>query len=98
VGSIGVGNGIHVVIGGAFPFCNTIVVINSEELIVIDPGCPIEELRSLLKNHNLELRDIDTVILTHIHPDHITHATKLNRLSRCRIAANEMTADSISLQ
>ena len=92
MGSIGVGNGIHVAIGGSFPFCNTIVVITSEELVVIDPGCPIEELRSLLKNHNLELRDIDTIILTHIHPDHITHTTKLHRLSRCRIAANEMTA------
>jgi glyoxylase-like metal-dependent hydrolase (beta-lactamase superfamily II) len=36
---------------------------------------------------------VDTVILTHIHPDHITHTMRLHRLSRCRIAANEITED-----
>jgi glyoxylase-like metal-dependent hydrolase (beta-lactamase superfamily II) len=41
---------------------------------------------------NLALNNIGTVILSHIHPDHITHAARLNRLSRCRIAANAITA------
>jgi len=79
------------VIGGTFPRCNTLVAID-EEIAVIDPGCNVEDLRALLQQNNLVLRDIDTVILSHIHPDHITHAMRLNRLSNCRIAANEITA------
>ncbi|MDF1541172.1 MAG: MBL fold metallo-hydrolase, partial [Candidatus Thorarchaeota archaeon] len=81
----------HVVIGGAFPFCNTIVVL-SDEVAVIDPGCRFEDLRNFLKVQNKEIRDIDYVILSHIHPDHITHAVKIQRLSKCRIVANEITA------
>ncbi|MHA2142658.1 MAG: MBL fold metallo-hydrolase [Candidatus Thorarchaeota archaeon] len=82
---------IHIVASGSFPFCNTLVVLG-DELVVIDPGCSIESLRRFLATHDQELRDVDTVILSHIHPDHITHTVRLNRLSGCRIAANEITA------
>lgn len=83
--------GFFLVIGGSFPRCNTLVVID-EEVVVVDPGCNVEDIRALLQQNNLTLRDINTVILSHIHPDHITHAARLNRLSKCRIAANEITA------
>ncbi len=83
---------IYVVIGGSFPKCNTVVVI-AEEVLVIDPGCAIEDLRGFLMTQDLSLNDVDTVVLTHIHPDHITHTMRLHRLSRCRIAANEITED-----
>ncbi|MFW9793839.1 MAG: MBL fold metallo-hydrolase [Candidatus Thorarchaeota archaeon] len=82
---------VYVVIGGSFPKCNTIVII-ADEVVVIDPGCPIEDLRGFLMTRDLDLRKIDTVILSHIHPDHIIHTMRLNRLSGCRIAANEITA------
>ncbi len=82
---------IFVVIGATFPRCNSLVLI-SDEVVVVDPGCSTEALRRLLRDKDLELRNIDTVILSHIHPDHITHAVRLNRLSKCRIAANEITA------
>ena len=84
-------DGVFVVIGGTFPRCNSIVII-ADEVVVIDPGCPVEDLRGFLMTHDLNLRDIDTVILSHIHPDHIVHTMRLNRLSNCRIAANEITA------
>jgi glyoxylase-like metal-dependent hydrolase (beta-lactamase superfamily II) len=82
---------IYIVIGGSFPFCNTLVILD-DELVVVDPGCSIESLRRFLSSHNKELRNARTVILSHIHPDHITHAVRLNRLSGCRIVANEITA------
>ena len=88
---IEVGEGLFIVIGGAFPKCNSLVVM-SDEITVIDPGCEIEELRALLQSRDKALKDVNTVILSHIHPDHITHATRLHRLSKCRIAANEITA------
>jgi ribonuclease/clavin/mitogillin len=83
--------GVYVVIGGPFPRCNTIVII-ADEVVVIDPGCAVEDLRKFLMAHDLNLKDIDTIILSHIHPDHITHTMRLNRLSNCRIAANDITA------
>ncbi|MGY5860099.1 MAG: MBL fold metallo-hydrolase [Candidatus Thorarchaeota archaeon] len=89
--SIEIKPGLFLVIGGPFPRCNTLVVID-EEVAVVDPGCNVEDLRALLQDNDKTLRDIDTVILSHIHPDHITHAMRLNRLSNCRIAANEITA------
>jgi glyoxylase-like metal-dependent hydrolase (beta-lactamase superfamily II) len=86
-----IADSLYVVIGGSFPRCNTVVVI-ADEVVVIDPGCAVEDLRGFLMKQNLELRDIGTIILTHIHPDHITHTMRLNRLSGCRITANEFTA------
>ncbi|TFG34437.1 MBL fold metallo-hydrolase [Candidatus Thorarchaeota archaeon] len=85
------GPSFFLVIGGAFPRCNSLVIID-DEIVIVDPGCGIEDLRALLQDKDHTLKDIDTVILSHIHPDHITHATRLQRLSRCRIAANEITA------
>ncbi|NWF95826.1 MAG: MBL fold metallo-hydrolase [Candidatus Thorarchaeota archaeon] len=85
------GDGLFTVVGGAFPLCNT-QVIDSGELSVIDPGCAIEDLRAFLRSRGRELRDVKNVMLSHIHPDHITHAVRLERLSRCRIVANEITA------
>jgi glyoxylase-like metal-dependent hydrolase (beta-lactamase superfamily II) len=87
---IEIAEGLHVVIGGHFPKCNSLVIVD-DEVVVIDPGCGIEDLRAFLMTQNRALSDIGTVILSHIHPDHITHAVRLNRLSRCRIAANEIT-------
>lgn len=84
-------DGLFLVIGGSFPRCNTLVVLD-EEVVIVDPGCNVEDLRALLQQNNLTLRNIDTIILSHIHPDHITHAMRLNRLSNCRIATNEITA------
>ncbi|TET10252.1 MAG: MBL fold metallo-hydrolase [Candidatus Thorarchaeota archaeon] len=86
-----IAEGVFVVIGGSFPKCNTVVII-ADEVVVIDPGCSVEDLRGFLMAQDLDLRKIDTVILSHIHPDHITHTMRLNRLSGCRIAANEITA------
>jgi glyoxylase-like metal-dependent hydrolase (beta-lactamase superfamily II) len=82
---------VFVVIGGAFPKCNTVVII-ADEIVVIDPGCAVEDLRRFLLAQDMVLSDIDTIILSHIHPDHIIHTMRLNRLSNCRIAANEITA------
>ena len=88
---IKIDEGLFLVIGGSFPRCNTLVAID-EEVVVVDPGCNVEDLRALLQQNDLTLRNIDTIILSHIHPDHITHTMRLNRLSNCRIAANEVTA------
>ncbi len=83
---------IHIIIGGTFPKCNTLVLLSEDSVTLIDPGMAIEDLRQFLKEFNLEIRDITTVILSHIHPDHITHAAYIQRLSKCHIVTNEITA------
>ena len=89
--SFRISESIAIIVGGAFPRCNSLVILG-DEIVVIDPGCGIEDLRRFLMQHNHSLNDVGTVILSHIHPDHIVHATRLHRLSRCRIAANHITA------
>jgi glyoxylase-like metal-dependent hydrolase (beta-lactamase superfamily II) len=86
-----ISDNVYVVIGGDFPLCNSLVIIN-DEVVVVDPGCPVEKLRGFLQRHELQLRNIDLVILSHIHPDHITHTMTLHRASKCKIAANEITS------
>ncbi|MFW9920006.1 MAG: MBL fold metallo-hydrolase [Candidatus Thorarchaeota archaeon] len=89
--SVDFGNGFHVVIGGEFPLCNTPVIL-SDEVTVIDPGCRLEDLRAFLKSHSIDFNEIDNVVLSHIHPDHITHAARIQRLAKAKIIANEITA------
>ena len=81
---------LFVIVGGSFPYCNALVFLDNE-ITIVDPGCPLQKLRSFLQVRDLHFRDIDLVILSHIHPDHITHAVKLQELSGCNIAANEIT-------
>ncbi|MFW9848002.1 MAG: MBL fold metallo-hydrolase [Candidatus Thorarchaeota archaeon] len=89
--TLDLGNNLHVVIGGTFPYCNAIIV-DSTEIGVIDPGCRIEDIRKFLVRHDKDIHDIDYIVLSHIHPDHITHASRIQRLSKCKIVANEITA------
>ncbi|MBD3404551.1 MAG: MBL fold metallo-hydrolase [Candidatus Lokiarchaeota archaeon] len=88
---VNLADNVHIIVSGEFPYCNTLVILD-EELVVIDPGCRLESLRKLLSNNSLDLKDVDTVILSHIHPDHLTHAMRIHRLSDCRLAANVITA------
>ncbi len=89
--SVKISEDIHVLIGGEFPYCNSIVFLNPE-LTIIDPGCQFESIRLFLRKSGKEPRDIKNVILSHIHPDHIAHAAKIQRLSSCNLMANSITA------
>ncbi|NHJ14874.1 MAG: MBL fold metallo-hydrolase [Candidatus Thorarchaeota archaeon] len=82
---------VSVISGGAFPQCNSLVILG-DEITVVDPGCQLENLRMFLAKHGHRLHDIDAILLSHIHPDHITHAARIQKLSLCRIMANEITA------
>jgi glyoxylase-like metal-dependent hydrolase (beta-lactamase superfamily II) len=92
---IKIADNVHAIVGGKFPNCNALVILENE-IIIVDPGCPLQKIRAFLQKYDLQFRDIDLIILSHIHPDHITHAMKLHRLSHCRIAANEITAPSFN--
>ena len=89
--AIQINKDISIIIGGDFPNCNTIVILDDEPTI-IDPGCNYDDLRKFLNDKGLEPRHIKNVLISHIHPDHITHAARIQRLARCNVIANEITA------
>jgi len=54
-----------------------------EKKILIDAGAPVFD------------RDIEILIITHCHYDHIRYAAEIQRRTGCRIAAGEFDAKSI---
>ena len=56
--------------------CNTYLLRSSEKRILIDPGhvAYFDHVRSGLQQLSLTIEDIDLVICTHAHPDHIEAA------------------------
>ena len=68
--------------------CNCSIVgdENSREAIVIDPGDDIEHVLSLLKKHNLTLKQI---VITHAHIDHVGGAMKLKAATGAPILLNQ---------
>jgi glyoxylase-like metal-dependent hydrolase (beta-lactamase superfamily II) len=60
---------------------------------VIDPGLPGEDnwqaIRARLKEADLEVRHIHTVLITHSHPDHFGGAARIHAESGARVVVHE---------
>ncbi len=56
--------------------CNTYLLRSSEKIILIDPGhvAYFDHVRTELQRLSLTIDDIDLVVCTHAHPDHIEAA------------------------
>ncbi len=55
---------------GSFPYCNTYIVKDGDDLVVIDPTCGPENLKSGLAFLDGTFSDITAVFNTHFHVDH----------------------------
>ena len=68
--------------------CNCSIVGDetSHEAIVIDPGDEIESVQSILKEHNLTVKQI---VVTHAHIDHVGGAMKLKAATGAPILLNQ---------
>jgi hydroxyacylglutathione hydrolase len=75
-----------------FSMANTYLV-NEEHLFVIDPG-PERNVRLLCKYVqqllHRSIQDIDLIVLTHLHPDHIAGAEALRKFCHAPIAASAL--------
>jgi len=49
----------------------TTLIKDSGKLIIVDPGANKQKLLKALRKENLKPKDIDFIILTHYHPDHV---------------------------
>jgi glyoxylase-like metal-dependent hydrolase (beta-lactamase superfamily II) len=66
--------------------CSIIGDETTHEAMVIDPGDEIEKILSLLRKHNLQVKQI---VITHAHIDHVGGAMKLRAATGAPILLNQ---------
>jgi len=78
---------------------NVYVVEGKEGSILIDAGWDslesLESLREGLTRDRLKLRDIQQIVITHIHPDHYGLAGKIKQLCGAKVAMHRVEAGFI---
>jgi hydroxyacylglutathione hydrolase len=78
---------IHVILPVGILQCNCSIIGDeaTREAMVIDPGDDIEDVASILQQHNLKVKQI---VITHAHIDHVGGAMKLRALTGAPILLN----------
>ena len=68
-----------------------VLLLFGEQITLIDSGVKGSEERifEYIRQKNRDISSIDTLILSHSHPDHIGAAAKIKELTGCRILAHE---------
>jgi hydroxyacylglutathione hydrolase len=74
--------------------CSIIGDETTREAIVIDPGDDIEDILSLVKKHNLTVKQI---VITHAHIDHVGGAQKLRAATGAPILLNQNDYDLLKM-
>lgn len=71
-------------------FVNPIIIFG-EKITLIDTGTKdsAHHIFSYIKENSRDISDIEAVILSHSHPDHIGSAAEIKKVTGCRILANE---------
>jgi hydroxyacylglutathione hydrolase len=77
-------------------FVNSIIIFG-EKITIIDTGVLGSEkhIFDYIIQNNREIKDIDKIILSHSHPDHIGSAAAIKESTRCRIYAHELEKEWI---
>ncbi len=81
---------------------NCYLVYNSKEILIFDPGSPYEDEQQALAEMVDELcaegRSVREVIVTHLHPDHVSgvNALKAHLKDNIVVAAHAKTAEALS--
>lgn len=71
-------------------FVNVILVFG-DKITLIDSGVKgsDDQIRDYIQQNNRNFSEIDTLILSHSHPDHIGSAAKIKELTGCKVLAHE---------
>lgn len=71
-------------------FVNVILVFG-DKITLIDSGVKGSEdkIRQYIEEQNRDFAEIDTLILSHSHPDHIGSAAKIKELTGCKVLGHE---------
>jgi len=65
---------------------NCFIVFSGKNGIIIDPGAPADEIGQVIEK--LELQ-IDYIILTHVHYDHVLYVDEVRKLTGGKVAVHE---------
>lgn len=70
---------IHVITGPTikFPLSQTFLIESDGEFLLVDPGCGRETLFTWLKDRGLEMAQIDRLLISHPHSDHVAISKEL---------------------
>lgn len=80
---------------------NSYLVYTSQVVMVIDPGSPYEDEQQALETALDELlsagRKLDSIVLTHHHPDHVggVEALRAHLKAPVKVAAHRLTAEAL---
>jgi glyoxylase-like metal-dependent hydrolase (beta-lactamase superfamily II) len=79
------------------PFAvNCYLIEGTKENLLIDPGLDSTECYAVLvdelKKYGFDIKDINTVVVTHIHPDHYGLAGRIKQVSGAKIALGDIEA------
>ncbi|MFH1078902.1 MAG: MBL fold metallo-hydrolase [Pseudomonadota bacterium] len=71
-------------------FVNCLIIFG-KKITLIDTGVKGSEANifNYIKENDREIADIETVILSHSHPDHIGSAAKIRKITGCQVLAHE---------
>ncbi|MBT4512354.1 MAG: MBL fold metallo-hydrolase [Chloroflexi bacterium] len=82
-------------------YVNTYLIEGTDGWVLIDTGWNDEEAFEAFSHHlkeiGLDFKDINLIIVTHIHPDHFGMAYRLKQLSGADLALHEVEKDIIDL-
>lgn len=88
--------------GGASLSTNIYVIEGGDGLIVVDSGWDSKEslwaFQEGIRAANLKLRDVKTVVVTHIHPDHYGLSSKIKQICGAQVAMHRVDAGFISIR
>ena len=83
---------IHILAGPTlkFPLAQAFLIESNGELLLADAGCGRDTLFGWLEKHNLSLTQIDTLLISHPHSDHIAISKQLvERNPRLHVMAHK---------
>ena len=72
-----------------------VIIIFGDKITLIDTGVKgsEEKIFAYVKQYNRKISDIETIILSHSHPDHIGSASKIKDLTNCEILSHGNEVD-----
>ena len=80
-------------------FVNVIIIFGNK-ITLIDTGVKgsEEKIFAYIKRNNRHFSEIETIILSHSHPDHIGSAAQIKELTGCKVLAHRNEKDWIENQ
>ncbi|GIP35990.1 MBL fold metallo-hydrolase [Paenibacillus sp. J2TS4] len=77
---------------------NSMVVTNEETKLLIDAGLSAKKIEQLLEERNVSGNELDAILVTHEHSDHIKGLGALARKYDLPVYANEKTWEALNKQ